>query len=569
MSHYLKVILAVLPILMLMGCAEENHAGPSMVVLNADVRTVDLGMARAEAFAITTGKFSAIGSSEEIRALASESTQIIDAQGVTIIPGLIDGHTHMISGASLAMGVDLTDIADKQEWLRMIKYRAETLPRGAWILGGRWNHMLGDGVLPSRQMLDTVAPENPVLLADIDGHSKWANSLAIELAGITAESAVPAGGEILVEPATGKPTGIFLERAAEVFDGAPGLAAAQDPVAGARAAVRLANQFGLTGVHDMSGNADAFLALLKEGGLTLRIWRGSFIWTPDDLAGQLAALNAEKERIRAVVAESATVAGKGPLLESGYVKMMIDGVLSTYTALMHEPYADDPTASPEPFISKDDLNDMVVAVHAAGWPVAIHAIGDQGVSWVLDAFESSPKGKGMAMDRIEHIEVAMPFDIKRFAELGIAASMQPHHATCCVGDYVLGRIGTQRLEHAYAWRQMLDSGNHLVLGSDWPTSPLNPLIQIGDTLHRETRLEGIVQPWDKGNTLTFDEALYGYTQAAADMTPWADQIGSISIGKWADFVILDEQVADGVGRSIENRTVQSTYLAGLRVYNAQ
>ncbi|MBT3428031.1 MAG: amidohydrolase family protein, partial [Gammaproteobacteria bacterium] len=135
MSHHLKVILLVLPILMLMGCAEENHAGPSMVVLNADVRTVDRGLPRAEAFAITSGKFSAIGSSEEISALASESTQIIDAQGVTIIPGLIDGHTHMISGASLAMGVDLTDIADKQEWLRMIRSKAETLPRGAWILG--------------------------------------------------------------------------------------------------------------------------------------------------------------------------------------------------------------------------------------------------------------------------------------------------------------------------------------------------------------------------------------------------------------------------------------------------
>ena len=146
MSYHLKVILAVLPVLMVMGCAEENHAGPSMVVLNADIRTVDSRSPRAQAFAVTSGKFSAIGSSEEIRALASESTQIIDAQGVTIIPGLIDGHTHMISGASLAMGVDLTDIADKQEWLRRIRRKAETLPPGTWILGGRWNHLLDDGV---------------------------------------------------------------------------------------------------------------------------------------------------------------------------------------------------------------------------------------------------------------------------------------------------------------------------------------------------------------------------------------------------------------------------------------
>jgi len=569
MSYHLKVILAVLPVLMVMGCAEENHAGPSMVVLNADIRTVDSRSPRAQAFAVTSGKFSAIGSSEEIRALASESTQIIDAQGVTIIPGLIDGHTHMISGASLAMGVDLTDIADKQEWLRRIRRKAETLPPGTWILGGRWNHLLDDGVLPSKEMLDAVAPENPVLLSDIDGHSKWASSLAIELAGISAESKVPAGGEIQIDPVTGEPSGIFLERAADLFEGAPGLAAAQDPVLAARAAVRLANQFGLTGAHDMSGNADAFLALLRDGSLSLRIWRGSFIWTPDNLTVQLAALNAEKERVRDAVAEVGSVAVMGPLLEVGYVKMMIDGVLSTYTALMHEPYADDPTASPEPFISKDDLNDMVVAVHDAGWPVAIHAIGDQGVSWVLDAFENSPRGEGLVMDRIEHIEVATPSDVKRFGALGIAASMQPHHATCCVGDYVIDRIGQQRLENAYVWRQMLDNGNHLVLGSDWATSPLNPLVQISDTLHRETRLDGIVQSWDQGNTLTFDEALHGYTQAAADMTPWADEIGSISIGKWADFVILDEHITDDVGRSIENRTVKATYLAGLRVYPAE
>lgn len=569
MSHHLKAIFSILLILMFMGCAGEGREGPSMVVLNADVRTVDTGEPRAEAFAVTSGKFSAIGSSEAIRALVSESTEIIDAGGVTIIPGLIDGHTHMISGASLAMGVDLTDIADKQEWLRMISSRAETLPADTWILGGRWNHMLGDGVLPSKEMLDVVAPENPVLLADIDGHSKWANSLAIELAGISAESAVPAGGEILIDLETGEPTGIFLERAADLFEGAPGLAAAQDPVAGARAAVRLANQFGLTGAHDMSGSADAFLTLLKEGGLTMRIWRGSFIWPSDDLTGKLDALNVEKERIREFVTEDAGAAVMGPLLESGYVKMMIDGVLSTYTALMHEPYADRKAASPDAFISKNHLNDMVIAVHDAGWPVAVHAIGDQGVSWVLDAFENSHRGDGLPMDRIEHVEVVTPSDVKRFAALGIAASMQPHHATCCVGDYVIDRIGQQRLQNAYAWRKILDNDNHLVLGSDWPTSPLNPLVQIGDTLHRETRLDGIIQSWDQGNTLTFDEALYGYTQAAADMTPWANQIGSISIGKWADFVILDEHIADDIGRSIEDRTVKATYLAGLRVYHAQ
>ena len=566
MSHYLKILSATMLALFFSGCVHESPEAPGLIVLNADVRTVDPTMPRAAAFAITGGKFSAIGTSADIRSLASESTEIIDAGGVTIIPGLIDGHTHMIGGASLATGVDLTDIEDKEEWLRLIRAKAETLPSGDWILGGRWNHMLGDGVLPTKAMLDNAAPDNPVLLSDIDGHSRWASSLAIELAGITADSAVPPGGEILVNRRTGELTGIFLEGAGRLFNGAAGLAEARDPVVGVSEAVRMANRLGLTGAHDMSGNVDAFLTVLKEGNLTMRIWAGTFAGPSDDLGSHFDVLDTEKERARTIVAKNGRSEAIGPLFEIGYVKMMIDGVLSTRTALMYEPYSDQPATSPEPFINKAHLDDMVAAAHNAGWPVAIHAIGDQGVSWVLDAFEKSPSGPNALMDRIEHIEVVTPTDVKRFEQLDIAASMQPHHATCCVGDYVIDRIGRERLPNAYVWRQMLDNGNHLVLGSDWSTSPLNPLIQIGDTLHRETRIDGVVRPWDEGNTLTFDEALFGYTQAAADMTLWADEIGSISIGKWADFVILDEHITNDIGRSIEDRTVTATYLAGNKVY---
>lgn len=562
----MKIVIAVLLITFLAACGNLAREAPTLIILNADIRTVDPNMPRVQAFAVTDGKFSAMGTSAEISALASTSTEIIDAGGVTIIPGLIDGHTHMISGASLATGVDLTDIEDKDEWLRIIQAKAETLQEGAWILGGRWNHMLGDGILPTKEMLDKVAPKNPVLLSDIDGHSRWASSLAIKLAAITADSAIPPGGEILRNQETGELTGIFLEGAGRLFNGAPGLSEARDPIAGASAAIGMANRLGLTGAHDMSGNVDAFLNVLNEGNLTMRIWAGTFAGPSDDLQTHFTDLNTEKDRVRTIVTENDHSKTMGPLLEVGYVKMMIDGVLSTRTALMHEPYSDVPEVSPEPFMNKDHLNDMVVAAHKAGWPVAIHAIGDQGVSWVLDAFESSSRSPNALKDRIEHIEVVTPNDVKRFNQLGVAASMQPHHATCCVGDYVIDRISRERLPNAYVWRQMLDNGNHLVLGSDWSTSPLNPLIQIGDTLHRETRIDGVIRPWDEGNTLTFDEALYGYTQAAADMTLWANEIGSITIGKWADFVILDEYITEDVGRSIENRKVTATYLAGEKVY---
>ena len=172
----------------------------------------------------------------------------------------------------------------------------------------------------------------------------------------------------------------------------------------------------------------------------------------------------------------------------------------------------------------------------------------------------------MPSDRVEHIEVVTPDDVERFRSLGIVASMQPHHATCCVGNYVIDRIGRQRLPNAYVWRSMLDHGVPLVLGTDWPTAPLNPLVQITDAIRRETRLDGAVRPWDAGNTLTFEEALYGYTQAGANMTSWHDQIGSISAGKWADFVILHDSLATPADRSLESMRVAATYLAGTRVY---
>jgi len=568
----LRVCACVLALLV-SACSEQPDAvdeapGPALVVINADVRTVDSTMPVAEAFAITMGKFVAVGSSGEIQDLARENTKVIDAGGVTIVPGLIDGHTHLLMGSGLAVGVDLSEIEDKSEWLRIIRDKAQSLPEGAWILGGAWDHNLSDGVLPTKEMLDSVAPDHPVLLRDIDGHSAWATSLAIELAGVTANSTVPPGGEIVVDPDTGDLTGICLESAGGLFGDSPGMAEATDPVVGIKAAVALANSLGITAVHDMSNNFDEFLSVFDDGDLTLRVWQGArpprvTDRSPSDIYAEMAA---ERERVRMHVAGNPQTESIGILFDIGYTKLMVDGVLSTYTALMKAPYTDNPDAVAEAFVTQEQLNSLIAAAHDNGFPVAVHAIGDEGVSWVLDGFAESPTPAGVLGDRIEHIEVVTPDDVERFESLGVTASMQPHHATCCVGNYVIDHIGRDRLPNAYVWRSMLDTGIPLVLGSDWPTSPLNPLIQMADTMHRETRIDGVVRPWDEGNTLTFEEALYGYTQAGANMTSWSEEIGSITVGKWADFVILDERLPPDIDRSLENRQVTATYLAGKRVY---
>jgi len=537
-----------------------------VIVINADVHTSDVGQPKAEGFAVRDGKLVLVGADEDVRALAGDDTEIIDANGATVLPGFVDGHTHLVSGAGLATGVDLSEIEDKDEWLRIIAEKVATVPDGKWILGGGWDQNLSDGILPTKEMLDSVAPGNPVWLRDIDGHSYWANSFAIELAEVTADSRVPRGGVIVVSPDTGEPTGVFKEGARVLFDNAPGMSEATDTEAGIRSAMALANTLGVTTVHDMSYEIDAFLSVLESTDLTVRIWQGARRDGGAFPREEFVAIAEERERIRKLVAATGLTETKGPLFELGYVKFMVDGALSGYTALMKEPYADNPKADPAPRTTQNELIKMVEYAHGNDIPVSIHAIGDRAVSWALDALAASPSKPGMLPDRIEHIEVVTPDDVERFRSLGIVASMQPHHATCCVGNYVIDRIGRQRLPNAYVWRSMLDHGIPLVLGSDWPTSPFNPLIQIADAVLRETRLDGVVRPWDEGNTLTFEEALYGYTQAGANMTSWSDQIGSISAGKWADFVILNDKLATPVDRSLASAQVAATYLAGTKVF---
>ena len=560
----------VLPILFfLSACSpttDPNLNKANLVIINADIYTSDKKQPRAQALAIKNGKFTIVGFNDEIETAIGQDTKIIDAGNATIIPGLIDGHTHLVGGGSLATGVDLTDIPEKKEWIKIIAEKAATLPEGSWILGGAWNHNLSDGILPTKEMLDTVTPKHPVLLSDIDGHTAWANSEAIKLAGITIESPVPQGGEIVIDQNTGEPSGIFKERANRLFQNAKGIREASDAKKGMRAAIKLANSLGITSMHDMSGFHDEFLEILKQGDLSLRVWQGHYKSISDERKDAFQLLSEEREHIRKNITDIGITDTMGPLFDIGYVKLMIDGVLSTRTALLNEPYSDDPMVNPQAFISNEALTQKISSAHEYGFPVAVHAIGDKGVSLVLDAFSKATPNTGALPDRIEHIELVLPEDIERFASLGVIASMQPHHATCCVGDYVIDRIGLKRLPYAYAWRSMLDQGVSLVLGTDWSTSPLNPFIQIADTIHRETRINGIETPWDEDNNLTFEEALYSYTQAGANVTSWADQIGSISIGKWADFVILDRKLPKEVGREIESATVKATYLAGQQVY---
>jgi predicted amidohydrolase YtcJ len=545
----------------------SNQDVAELVVVNGDVRTADPAKAHATAFAVRDGRFVRIGSDQEVRKLVGPRTKVVDAAGRTVIPGMIDGHTHLFMGSDLVAGVDLSYIPDKKTWLKKIKERSDQLPPGEWLVGGGWDHTLAEGVLPTKEDIDSVVPDRPVFLVDIDAHTHWANSLALKMAGITAKTPVPPGSEIVVDPKTGEPTGIFLENgAAELIMRQPGLQKTEARrLNGLRQTIAYANSLGVTGAHDMAGRETLmdYLKLAENGELNMRVWYGQFTDDPK-MIPQAVADRAEVDRKMAALPITRT---KGPVLKFGYIKTIIDGVLSTRTAVLEKPYSDMPGWKGELFRSQADLEGMIAAANGAGFPISIHAIGDGAVDITLNGFANAQKPvPGGLKNRIEHIEVIKPEDLMRFKKLGVVASMQPNHATGTIGKYITDRIGTEREPWAYVWEKMLTNKIPLVFGSDWPTSPLSPLTQINDAVFRESPFGLGNGPWHPENAVNFDQALFAYTQAGADMTPWTKEIGSITSGKWADFVILDAKLPTPLDRSIRQRHVQATYLAGKPVY---
>ena len=551
-----------LAILALNANAEVASISADLIIVNADIRTSNPAQMHAEAFAVKEGKFFAIGSSLEIEKLQDKDTKILDVKGKTILPGFIDSHTHLSSGAKIVTGIDLTGIKNKSVWLEMISERVKTMEPGEWLLGGRWDYTFENKGLPTRWELDSVAPNNPVALSDIDGHSMWVNSLAIEKADITANSEVPMGGQILLD-ASGIPNGILLEGAMELIWDAPTYIRDSDR---ARDKIQLvidyANSLGITSVHDMSSRIelDKYKDLALDKELYLRIFWGehSKFSQEDDSTNNSDLI---KELINQYKIHNNE---QGPLIEYGFTKYVLDGVLSTHTAALIDPYSDRPEVVGEPFYIQREINRLVKRANGLGMPVAIHAIGDRGVKMALNAFEYS--GNTTLANRVEHIEIIDPKDVERFKQLNVTASMQPNHGTGVIGKYITPRVGEEREKFAYIWNGFLKAGVRLALSSDFATSPFSPLIQLADAVFRESPSGLYDGPWYPEQALSFDDALFAYTQVGANLAGWGDQIGSISVGKFADFVILDKTLSKPVGRELKSTKVAKTYFAGQLIF---
>ena len=563
----LRLLFLLLTAFSLIASCDNNPPSmePELIVFNADIRTVDQNQNRAEAFAIRGGRFVAVGNNEEVLDLKGATTESINANGATIVPGFIDSHTHLSSGSKIVTGINLTGVREKSVWLEMIAERVKTMEPGEWLLGGRWDYTFENKGLPTRWELDNVSPNNPVALSDIDGHSMWVNSLAIEKANIRANSEVPLGGQVLVNESSGEPNGILLEGAMQLIWDAPTYVRdsdlSRDQI---EQVLDYANSFGITSVHDMSSRIE--LDKYKDLAINKKLYVRVF-WGEHSKFSQEDDNTNNEKRINQLIREyKFHDQDRGPLIEYGFIKYVIDGVLSTHTAALIDPYSDRPEIVGEPFYIQGEINRLVKRANSLGMPVAIHAIGDRGVKMALNAFEYS--GNTSLANRIEHIEIIEPSDIDRFKKLNVTASMQPNHGTGVIGKYITPRVGLEREKYAYVWNDFLRSEVRLALSSDFATSPFSPLVQLADAVFRESPSGLYEGPWYPRQALSFEQALYAYTQVGADLAGWGDQIGSISVGKWADFVVLDGALNDPVGRELKQRTVMGTYLAGRKVFSA-
>lgn len=548
---------------MITSCLNNIKEKADLVILNGKVLTIDKDNPMAQSIAIKGEKIIAVGTTREISGMIDKRlTIVIDAGGKLVIPGFNDAHVHF--GPLDPDYIELRYITDPSVITEKVAAQVAKTRPGQVIRGGHWVHELfADKKWPTKELIDKVSPENPVLLDRADGHSVLVNSYVLKISGITKDSKVPFGGEIQRDPVTGEPTGILKDAAMDMIKiGDATITRSPEEEKertwqGYLLAMKEARELGVTSIQNAGGaDFEAYETLQKQGLLTSRIDIGA------QLTGDTSVLLQYKEKEKKYSKD-------GSWIRFGYLKAFADGSIGSSTALMFEPYTDNPSTSGLTMWPYEELEIMVLTADKMGFQIGIHAIGDKANNWILNAFEKAIKvnGKRDSRHRDEHTQTLMLSDIPRFAQLGIIPSMQPTH---CISDKLFyeKRVGYERCKGTYAWRSLLNTGAQLAFGTDYQVEPLNPMEGLYAAVTRKDRLGEEGDGWFPEQKLTMEEAIKYYTLGSAYAQFMEDRKGMIKPGYLADIVITDRDLLTIPEDQIMKTKIDYTIVGGKVVYNS-
>ncbi len=538
-------------LLLLAACAAgaKTMKTPADVVLvNGTVFTMDPLKPRADAVAVRDGRIAAVGTREDVTSLVGPATRIIDLAGRSVSPGLTDGHCHLYGLGKALEILSLRGLGSAKEAAALVGKEAAARPAGEWIEGRGWDQNLWTpAAFPDRRVLDEVAPKHPVALRRVDGHALWLNGAALAAAGVTKATPDPAGGKI-VRDERGEPTGVLVDAAMALIDERMPEPAPDAIRRRILRAAETASQAGLTGVHEM-GISEPVVKVYRElaaaGKLPLRVY---------------AYLDAS--HVPELPTRRPDATDPLALFTLRGVKLFADGALGSRGALLLAPYSDDPKNVGLVVTSKEALAAAAKAAAQGGWQMAVHAIGDRANRNVLDAIAEAHVSP-QARFRIEHAQIVAPEDAPRFAALGVAASMQPTHATSDM-PWAEARVGKDRIRGAYAWRTMLDAHAHVVAGSDFPVEQVSPLLGLYAFV---TRQDGDGKPaggWMPEQKLTLDEALRAFTVEPAWAAFAENDRGRVATGFVADLTVYDRLLP--ADRRLLDTKIDMTIVGGKIVY---
>jgi predicted amidohydrolase YtcJ len=538
-----------------LAAQSQPAASADLIVTNGRVYTADDTRPLVEAFAVRGGRIVFTGSAREAATLKGANTQVVDAGGRTIIPGMVDGHAHFNNLAKKLRSVDLVGTKSYDEIIAKVVERAKSTPKGAWIIGRGWDqNAWGNTAFPTHDALSAATPDHPVLLERIDGHAQLANMAAMRAAGLTAASKEPSGGKI-IRDAKGNPTGVLIDKAESLVSDKVPEPSIEEWRAMHKDAVKLMHRWGLVGMHDAGASRkmiDLYEDMAQKNELDLRL----YIMIGDDSAA-LSHYFAKGPR-------SALYNGQVWVRS---VKLYADGAMGSRGAALLEPYSDDPNNNGLLLSAPAHIQSVAERGLAAGFQINTHAIGDRGNRVVLDAYEKAfgkvPRANHRF--RVEHAQILHQDDIPRFAQLGVIPSMQASHQTSDM--YWIGkRLGPTRLYGAYAWQTLLNTGVVIPNGSDFPVEEVNPLISFHASIARQDARDWPTGGWFPAERMSREDALRSMTLWPAYAGFQEADMGSIAPGKYADFVLLDQDIMRVPESMVLGTRVLETWLGGRRVF---